>query len=264
MDYLLQSPGLTTPVVFYDPRTYRDFNPSGRFCVFRVVVETSDLYVKALVRLEKETYALVTECRSLIKDAISRRPEFLTSLTPIEEDSADSPVALQMVRAGKKAGVGPMASVAGAVAEYVGRRLLKLSPELIIENGGDIFFSVSEPVVAGVIAGRSAFSGRLGIKAGPTAIPLGICTSSATVGPSLSRGKADAATVISRDVALADAVATALGNRISRANDLKRAVEWAVGVPGVDAALAILGDKAAAVGNVELVPIAESGKEIGR
>jgi hypothetical protein len=43
---------------------------------------------------------------------------------------------------------------------------------------------------------------------------LGICTSSATVGPSVSFGTADAVTIFARDVALADAWATAICNEI--------------------------------------------------
>ena len=252
---------MTAPTI-YEPRTYRDFGPAGRFKTFRVVVETSDLYVKAHAILEAETEHLIRAARSQVEDAISRRVEFFRSLVPISEDPSDSPLVLQMIRAGQKASTGPMAAVAGAVAEFVGRGLLKWSPEVIIENGGDIFLKVAHQVVIGVHAGKSPFSGRLGIMVGPSPLPLGVCTSSATVGPSLSLGSADAATVISRDVCLADAVATALGNRVSKPKDLKRAVEWAVEVPVVDGALAIIGDKISAVGDLELVPIEQTEKEV--
>jgi hypothetical protein len=133
-----------------------------------------------------------------------------------------------------------------------------LSSEVIIENGGDIFLKVDRPVTIGLFAGNSPFSGRIGIRIESTPISLGICTSSRTVGPSLSLGMADAATIISRDVALADAVATGVGNRVHKPGDLKGAVEWAMKVPGVDGALAILGDKFAVLGDIELVPLPES------
>ncbi len=242
--------------IVFQPRDYRDFDQSGGFKTFRVAVETSDLYVKALVSLERETEALIRECRSQIEWAISRRPEFLTTLVPLEEDPADPPPAARMVRAGRKAGTGPMAAVAGEVADYVGRGLLKWSRELIVENGGDLFIQVERPVMVGLHAGSSPFTGRVGVRIQPTVIPLGVCTSSGTVGPSLSRGKADAATVISHDVALADAVATALGNRIVRPSDLKPALKWALDISGVMAAAAILGDTIAAQGEIELGPIA--------
>jgi uncharacterized protein len=244
--------------VIYEPRAYRDFGEDGRFKTFRVVVETSDLYVKALSSLEKETESLVRKCRSQVEEAIARRPEFLKSLTPLDEDPADAPVARAMIRAAKKAGTGPMAAVAGAVAEFVGRALLELSPEVIIENGGDIFLMVARPTVVGLFAGDSPFTGRVGLNVAPTPLPLGICTSSSTVGPSLSFGKSDAAVVVSRDVSLADAVASGLGNRVQQPRDLKEAVEWAMTIPGVDGALAVLGDSFAALGDIELVPMASA------
>jgi uncharacterized protein len=239
----------------YGPRTYRDFDESDGFKTFGVKVETSDLYIKALCLLEKETERFIRKYRADVEQAIERRPEFLKSLSPLEEDPQDPPIAVRMIKAGRKAGTGPMAAVAGAIAEFVGRELLQWSPELMIENGGDIFIKVDRPILVGIFAGDSPFSGRLAIRVEPTPIPKGICTSSGLVGPSLSMGKADAATIVSADVALADAVATGVGNRIRSARDLKPAVEWAMNVGGVEGALAVMGDKIAVLGNVELVPL---------
>jgi len=253
-----------TGITFFEPKTYRDFGKSGRFEAFRVVVEQSDLYVKAHRKLEKETYQLLCECRAQVEDAIARRKDFLTSLIPLDEDPRDGPVAARMVQAGKKAGTGPMAAVAGAVADFVGQGLMQWSPEVIVENGGDIFLKVDEPMVAGIFAGTSPFTNRIGLRIEPTLLGLGLCTSSASVGHSLSLGKADAATVISRDTPLADAVATALGNQVKKPSDLQRAVEWAVSVPGVDGALAIIRDRIAAQGNVELVDLSTQDKEMSK
>jgi ApbE superfamily uncharacterized protein (UPF0280 family) len=246
---------MMVPIVF-QPRTYRDFDGCSDFKIFRVVVETSDLYVKAHSYLGAETERLIRECRSQIERSIARRREFLTSLDPIEEDPADSPAVLQMIRAGKRAGTGPMAAVAGLVAEYVGRRLLQWSPEVIVENGGDIFVHVARPIIVGLLAGKSPFSGRTGIRIDPTPVSVGVCTSSGTVGPSLSLGVADSATVISHDAALADAVATATGNRVRKPSDLREAVQWALTVPGVQGAIAVLDDRIAAQGAIELMPLA--------
>lgn len=242
--------------IVIEPRDYRDFGRCDVFRTFRVTVETSDLYVKALVPLEKETARLIRQCRAQIEWAIARRPEFLKSLRPIEEDPADPPPATRMIRAGQKAGTGPMAAVAGEVADYVGRGLLKWSREVIVENGGDIFLQVERPIVVGIHAGISQFTGKVGIRIEPTLVPLGVCTSSGTVGPSLSLGRADAATVLSHNVALADAVATAIGNRIAKVSDLEPAIEWAMKIRGIIAAVAVLGDSIAALGDVELAPIA--------
>lgn len=241
--------------IIAEPRTYRHFDNDDRFKIFRVVVETSDLYVKALDRLEKETEELVRVCRDQIKQAIKRRESFLKSLEPVEPHPDDAPVVLNMIRAGRKAGTGPMAAVAGAVAEFVGKALLARSAEVIVENGGDIFMKVSSPIIVGILAPDTPFENTLGLSFDAMPVPLGICTSSGTVGPSLSLGKADAATIVSKDVALADAMATALGNRIKDGRDVKKAVQWAMTVPGVEAALAVKGDTIAALGDLELVPL---------
>jgi ApbE superfamily uncharacterized protein (UPF0280 family) len=252
---------MSEPIIFH-PRTYRDFSEDTRFKTFRVTIETSDLYVKAHSLLEKETENLIRQGRNQVEAAIARRPAFLSSLTPLEENPSDAPIAAWMIRAGAKAGTGPMAAVAGAIAEFVGRGLLAMSDELIVENGGDIFLKMADPVLVGIFAGSSPFNERLGLLIEPSGIPIGICTSAATVGPSLSLGKADAATVISHDVALADAVATAMGNRISKSDDLKEAVEWAKAIPGVDGALAIMDEKISAVGIPDLVPIPGRGTDV--
>ena len=162
----------------------------------------------------------------------SRRPEFLTSLKPLEEDPADSPIVASMIRAGKKAGTGPMAAVAGAVAEFVGKELLQWSPGSDHREWGRHISEGGSAYRCGNFCGNSRFSGRLGIQVQATVLPIGICTSSGRVGPSLSLGVSDAATIISKDAALADAVATAMGNRIRSHQDLKAAVEWAVTIPG--------------------------------
>lgn len=245
-------------IVVAEPRTYRSYADHDVFTNFRVVVDTSDLYIKALSNLEDQAKAFVMECRAQIEDSIARRRKFLTSFDPIDANPLDSSTPTRMIQAAKKAGVGPMAAVAGAVAEFVGRNLLLFSREIVVENGGDIFVHVNRPIVIGVYAGTSPISDKIGIKIGPTAMPLGICTSSAKVGPSTSLGRADAATVVSYDVSLADAVATGLGNRITSARNMKSAVEWAMNIDGVLAALVIFEDKLAVSGEIELTPVDHS------
>ncbi len=241
--------------VIYEPRDYRTFEHGSRFTTFRVNIETTDLYVRAGRELLPETEKLIRQGRNQVEAAIARRPEFLTSLVPLEEDESDAPLAFRMIRAARKADVGPMAAVAGAIAEYVGMGLLAYSEEVIVENGGDIFLKIREPITVGVYAGASPLSGKIGVRLQGGPLPIGVCTSSATVGPSLSLGRGDAATVIAKDTALADACASGLGNRIRKAADLKDAVDWAMSIQGVDAALAVLGDSLAAKGDIELTPL---------
>ncbi|MFH0822305.1 MAG: UPF0280 family protein [Pseudomonadota bacterium] len=241
----------------FEPRIYRHYGQGDRFVAFRVTVSQSDLFIKARMVLVNEATRLTRESRSRVESAITRRKDFLTSLVPIAEHPGDSPLASRMIAAGRKAGTGPMAAVAGAVADYVGRGLLEWSLEVIVENGGDIFLKVDHPIKVGLFAGKSPFSNRIGIRIKPIGIPRAVCTSSGTVGHSLSLGKADAATVLSRDAILADAAATAMGNMILETENLKKAVEWAMNIPGVDGALAVRGDKIAVMGDVELVSLGD-------
>ncbi len=148
-----------------------------------------------------------------------------------------------------------MAAVAGALAARVGRALAPLSPEIIVENGGDIYLKVAEPVTVALFAGKSPLSWRVGLKIDPALSPLGVCTSSGTVGHSLSFGRADAACVVAADAALADAAATALGNRVPDAAAIAPALKWAETVAGIRGAVVIVGDKLGAVGDLELTPL---------
>ncbi|MBN2707376.1 MAG: UPF0280 family protein, partial [Deltaproteobacteria bacterium] len=161
-----------------------------------------------------------------------------------------------MMAAAALTGVGPMAAVAGALAEAVGRDLPAASGMVVVENGGDVFLAGSRVYTLGVFAGNSPLSGRLGVRlTGSAPFACGVCTSSASVGHSLSFGRADAVTIVAEDAALADAAATALANLVHGKRDLGRVVEKALAWPGVSAALAIMGDDLATGGNLELIEI---------
>jgi hypothetical protein len=184
---------------------------------------------------------------------IRDNPLFMHSLEPLAVRDDAPKIVRMMADASRQAGVGPMASVAGAFAELVGRDLLKHSAEVIVENGGDIFMQVAGPRVVGIYAGASPLSSRLGIEIKPERCPLGICTSSGTVGPSLSLGLADAVVVLSRSAALADAAATAIGNRVKSPDDISTALELGREIAGVSGVVIICGDKMGAWGDVDLV-----------
>lgn len=121
-----------------------------------------------------------------------------------------------MARAAAAAGVGPMAAVAGAIARAGVEAMVGAGAAFgLVDNGGDIALVSDREVTIGIYAGASPLSGRFAFRVPPTEEILGICTSSATVGPSISFGIADAVTVVSHDVAAADAWATAICNRIT-------------------------------------------------
>ncbi len=148
-----------------------------------------------------------------------------------------------------------MAAVAGAIAARVGEALRAFSNEVIIENGGDIYMHLQHPATVSLFAGRSPLSHKVGLKIYPDRETWGVCTSSATVGPSLSFGRADAACVVAPDAALADACATGLGNRVPDVSAVNEALEWLGGIPGVVGGVVIVGENLGAWGQIELVPL---------
>ena len=152
-----------------------------------------------------------------------------------------------------------MASVAGAIAEQVGKDLLQHSRQAVVENGGDVFLSTIHPVVTGIYAGRSPLSLKIGIRVGGEKRSIGVCTSSGTVGHSLSLGRADAVTVVAPSCALADAAATATANRIRTRADIEEAVDYARAVESVEAVVVVVGKQIGAWGNLEIVPLAPHG-----
>jgi ApbE superfamily uncharacterized protein (UPF0280 family) len=237
----------------YEPRLYRQIhNPKG-LVSFQVGVKETDLYISAISNLEKEAKEAIIECRESLENYIANKCEFLISLNPLPLHN-DLPLAVRiMTESTRKVGVGPMAAVAGVIAELVGKELLKYSPEVIVENGGDIFIKTDISRIISIYSGEnSPFKDKLAIEIDPSDSPLGICTSSGTVGHSLSFGKADSVTVISKDTGLADAAATAIGNIIQSPDDFENAIEKGKSITGLDGLILVKGDKLAVWGKVKL------------
>ncbi|MFZ5585682.1 MAG: UPF0280 family protein [Thermodesulfobacteriota bacterium] len=245
----------------YQARDYRVAARQGGLAAFTVRVKETDLWIQAQRDLSAEALESVLRHRRALEAYAGQRPGFLSALQPLPMDDLAPPLVRSMLAAGLAAGAGPMAAVAGAIAQAVAADLLAHSPAVAVENGGDVYLALDREAVVGVWAGDSPLSGKLGLRVAAAAMPLAICTSSGTVGHSLSLGRADAATVVALDAALADAAATVLGNRVAKQADLGPALDWAQGVPGVRGALVILGERLAAWGEIELTPIrADKGR----
>lgn len=232
-------------------RFYRDYN-SSRGASFNVKLDTTDLFITAGSDLSAEAYSILRKTRKELEEHISRHREFLYSLSPVTPPGDEPLMAGEMYSASAAAGVGPMAAVAGAIAEYVGRGLLGMSDEVIVENGGDIWMSLKFPAVIGVYVKNIYFSDRIWLRIKPEDTPCSVCTSSSTLGHSLSFGKADAATIIAESGALADAVATGACNIVQSEDDLQRALDYAMSIDGVRGCMIIYRDKLAAHGAIEL------------
>lgn len=242
----------------YEPRRYRATVQPAGLVSFGVTIRETDLMVMAEAPLSEVTQRLVRDARRQIEDHIAICPEFQRSLRPLDEPEAHAaelpPVVRWMYRAAAATETGPMAAVAGAVSQYVGQGLLEHSAQAIIENGGDVFLSTNVPRIVSIFAGSSSLSMKLGLRIGPGT--FGVCTSSGTVGHSYSMGKADAATVVSPDAALADAAATALGNRVKTAADVQAALDWIRTIDGIVHAAVIVDETFGTWGEFEVVPLA--------
>jgi hypothetical protein len=238
----------------YEPRFYRDWSRDKDLISFTVAVKESDLYVRATRNLSRKALRVLLKHRESLEGYIQRQPAFLTSLEPLAV-APDAPLIVKaMAEAAEKAGVGPMAAVAGAIAEYVGKELLPFSREVIVENGGDIYLKSEKTRSIGIYAGESSpFTGKLALKIDPKETPLGVCTSAGTVGHSLSFGNCDAAILVSSSASLADAAATAVGNLIHSADDIAKGIDFAKRVEGIKGVVIIKDERIGVWGDIRLV-----------
>jgi ApbE superfamily uncharacterized protein (UPF0280 family) len=222
---------------------------------FHVAVKETDLWVGADRNLEQETRDLIFDYRYQLESYITSHPTFLTTLEPYEKDPYAPPMVQEMIEMTRISGVGPMASVAGALAQFVAGGLLALTDQVIVENGGDIFLKANRPVIISIFAGESPLSDTIGLVIPIRQMPLGVCSSSGTVGHSLSMGVTDVICLLASSAVLADGAATALGNRIRGITDLHRVADWANEIKDVFGGIAIIGDRMALWGDIELVDL---------
>ena len=211
----------------FGKRFYRERMGESRFRSFTITCKDSDLWIgidPESFKFEMIDFARnkLIELRYKLESYISENPQFQTSFVPVETKKGDPYIAIEMSKVSKIAGTGPMATVAGAFSEYIGKTIQKQFrvDEIVVENGGDIYFKLKKDLVLSVYAGESPLSGKIGVEIPASATPLGICTSAGTVGPSISFGKADAVMIASKNTALADAFATAYGNKVKSVEDI--------------------------------------------
>lgn len=238
----------------YEQRNYRrSMDPRDLTC-FEVRARESDLFICADKDLTPRAEELLARVRGDLETYIATHPRFAESYAPVQVETDAPAVVQQMARAAWRANVGPMAAVAGAVAQCVAEGLAEHSSNVIVENGGDIYLVGDQERVVALWADQPGVD-LIGIKVPAGLQPVAVCTSSAKIGPSVSFGSADAVTAIARDGALADAVVTALANTVHGADDVPRAVEAAKLVPGILGVLVTTEGHIGAWGTIHLVPL---------
>jgi len=217
----------------------------------KLVFKESNIFIK----IDKENFFDIAHRsllrnRSELEEYIALHPFFRSTLEPFNVESNSPRVVRLMADAGEKTGVGPMAAVAGALADLMLEEVVKKGCKYaIIENGGDIAMKVDRAAKVAVYAGSSPFSGNIAFEVTPRETPMGLCTSSGTVGHAISFGCADAAVAFADGGALADAAATAIGNAVKSESRLKEAIEVAKKLP-IRGAVVIKGKSIAAWGKI--------------
>ena len=204
--------------------------------------------------LRDAAFDAMMEARYSVESKIAEDPFFGITYDPYPASPGDDGLIRRMCDASAIAGVGPMAGVAGAVAVHIAERLVESgSSYAVVENGGDIAFYSPEPRLVGIFADHPVFR-DLAFSVSSDRI-VGICSSSRTVGPSVSFGTSSISTVFSDDVILADCCATALGNLVRDEASIQGAVEDIGSRAGVRGCMACCGDKVAMFGDIpEMVP----------
>ena len=243
----------------YVNRTYRQHFRQDRWTYFAIEHKETDLYIGVdrtswHPELPEYTAHFIRELRREMDEWIVCHPDYAQALIPWKADLEAPEIFREMSQVSQKSGIGPMSAVAGAVAQKTGEAIQKRFgvKEVIVENGGDIYAALCQDIDISVFAGPSPLSEKVGLHIEAAFAPLGICTSSGTVGPSLSFGKADAVMIICQDTSLADTYATAFANTIQTADDIQSCIEKIKEKQEILAAMVIKDDKMGICGNFEL------------
>ncbi|MBN2133121.1 MAG: UPF0280 family protein [Sedimentisphaerales bacterium] len=217
----------------YQTHTHRE-------AVFRICCEKFDAAVAEIVRQ-----------RQVLDKYIRSHADFLTSFAPVELHPGAPDVAQHMARAAQRVGVGPMAAVAGTMAQLAVEAALRAgAEEAIVDNGGDIYLRVTASVTIGLHTGTAGLGDRLAFALAPDETPVAICSSSGTMGHSTSLGRCDLATVVASDAALADAAATLAANLVKSIDDVDAALERIAAIEGVQGVLIVKDDRVGLAGKL--------------
>jgi len=245
--------------MIFEARTYRNSLSRERFQSFAIQQETADLWIGVDPNSFQDDMAdvAVAALRSALDELNAygtANPLFKKSLKPCSVQD-DAPAMIRhLAAAGEKAGVGPMAAVGGLLSETIGRALLENFSigELVVENGGNLFVKLQDPLVLSIFAGESPLSGMAGMEVLPEQTPLGVCTFTQADKSPMDYGKADAVMIACGDAVLADALTSGFGNRIKKPADVENVLNRTENVPEILAAVLVCDDQIGIRGEFEL------------
>jgi len=251
----------------YINRDYRNNLNNERFNFFNIKYREIDLLIaidknSSVEKIKNETFQFVKDLRIKFDNFINQNPIFQKSLKSIGKLESNNKIINYLIKISKKVNMGPMAGIAGAFSEYTGKFLLNNYniSEIIIENGGDIFLNTLKNVHISIFAGKSLLSEKVGLKIKPEETPMGISTSSATVGHSVSFGKADSVTICSKDTVYSDFLATKLCNMVKKDSDIDLVLDIAKKDKKIESAVVIYNNKAGFIGKHEIIKLNKKGE----
>lgn len=219
-------------------RTYREF--IHKEAVFRICCKAFEAVTVEIVRQ-----------RQILESYITRHSEFKTAFAPLALLADAPPSAVQMAHAADRVGTGPMAAVAGTMAQLAAQAGIKAgADEAIVENGGDIYLQTKDEVIIGLYPGTGELAGKLAFSLKAEDTPISICSSSGKMGHSTSLGQCDLATIVSKDAALADAAATQAANLVRTADDVEPTLNRIAAIDGVDGVLIVKDDNIGMAGHL--------------
>ncbi|OPX97708.1 MAG: hypothetical protein A4E62_01201 [Syntrophorhabdus sp. PtaU1.Bin002] len=239
----------------YEERFYRSITKPDDLRCYEVRFKETDLLCCTRTDLKSFIEDRLFFYRHQLEEYIRKRTAFGDSLVPIDGDPFAPAIVKEMIEGSARVGVGPMATVAGAIAEFLGRDISSLTGEYIVENGGDICLKTDRERAVLIYAKDSPFSRKIALKLRGRDKPYGVCTSSGTVGHSLSLGRADAVCIVADSALFADGLATCIGNIVKQKDDIPMAIEKGKVFPGVIGILIVVGDGLGIWGDLEIIRV---------
>jgi len=237
----------------YEERFYRRISRPEDLVCYEIIHRETDLFCGTKVDLSRYIKERLIYYRHQLDEYIKLRPAFKESFVPIGNDKYAPPIVKKMIEASAAIGVGPLACVAGAIAEFIGNDIVSMTDEFILENGGDIYLKTKRQRKILIYAKDSPFSEKIAISINPSEKALGVCTSSGTVGHSISFGRADAVCVVGESSLFCDGVATYIGNIVKQKDDISFAIEKAKTFKEIRGILIIINDRIGVWGDLQLV-----------
>ena len=247
-------------MIMYEPRWYRQ-NIGERFNSFTYRFMETDIWVAfdvfSKVSKDEILRFVDNKCRSLrklLEDYFLISPEFEHSLKPLKVPATAPELIRKLADGSVKTDVGPMAGIAGAFAEEIGKAC-KIEfgfKEIMIENGGDNYLDVLTDIYVKLYAGEHPLSNKIKLIIEAKDSPLGLCASSGKFGHSKSFGKADLVSVACKNTILADQYATAFANKIHESNDINTVLLEASTIPEIIHIAIFMDDKFGVRGKLKL------------